>query len=193
MKYYVIFLMLIVQLRLYVKAYCTSLYGAEIWDLSHSGIESICTAWRKGIRRIGLWQIPNATHSALLPGLCNTMPLIDVFYKRMLNFVYKCLMSKSLLVNFIVRHGMTYGQMDSVVGRNVLNCCLRYHTNIDNILVLEFRPYDIDVYCVVSEYNSIVVTLLAELVQCRDGALSLSDNNFNLSDVTTMIDPLCTY
>jgi hypothetical protein len=66
------------------------------------------------------------------------MPLIDMFYKRMLNFVYKYSTSKTLLVNFIVRHGMTYGQTDTVVGRNVLNCCLTYHTNIDNILALEF-------------------------------------------------------
>jgi hypothetical protein len=173
-----------------VKAYCTSFYGAEIWYLSHSGIESVCTAWLKGIRRI--WQIPNTTHSALLPGLCNTMPLIDMFYKRMPNFVYKCLTSESLLVNFIVRHGMTHGQMDSVVGRNILSCCLRYHTNIDNILALEFQPYDIDRHCVASEDNSIVVTLLAELLQCRDGALSSSGDNFNMSDVTTMIDLLCT-
>ena len=27
-----------------VKSYCTSFYGAEIWDLSHNGIEAICTA-----------------------------------------------------------------------------------------------------------------------------------------------------
>jgi hypothetical protein len=97
-----------------------------------------------------------------------------------------------LLVNFIVRHGMTYGQMDSNVGHNILNCCLRYHTNIDNILALEFQPYNIDRYCVSSEDNSIVVTLLAELLQCRDGALSLSDDNFNMSDMTTTIDLLCT-
>jgi hypothetical protein len=97
-----------------------------------------------------------------------------------------------LLVYFIVRHGMTYGQMDSVVGRNILNCCLRYHTIIDIILALEFKPYDIDRYSVASEDNSIVVTLLAELLQCRDGALSLSDDNFNMSDVTMMKDLLCT-
>ena len=37
---------------LLVKAYCASFYGGEIWDLSHDSIDSICTAWRKGIRRI---------------------------------------------------------------------------------------------------------------------------------------------
>ena len=30
------------------KTYCTSFYGAEIWDLSHCAIESVCFAWRKG-------------------------------------------------------------------------------------------------------------------------------------------------
>ena len=87
---------------------------------------------------------------------------------------------------------MTHGHMNSVVGCNVLNCCLRYHTNIDNILTQEFQPCNIDRYCVASEDNSIVTSLLAELLQCRDGTLSLSDNNFDMSDVTTMIDLLCT-
>ena len=32
-----------------VKSYCISFYGAEIWDLSHSDIESLCIAWREGI------------------------------------------------------------------------------------------------------------------------------------------------
>ena len=69
-----------------VNVYCTSFYGAEIWDLSHRDIELVCTAWRKGLRRI--WQIPRTTRSVLLPLLSNTKPLIDMFYKRMLNFVH---------------------------------------------------------------------------------------------------------
>jgi len=30
-----------------VKSYCTSFYGAEIWDLSHKGKKAMCIAWRK--------------------------------------------------------------------------------------------------------------------------------------------------
>jgi hypothetical protein len=107
-----------------VKSYCTSFYGAEIWDLCHSGIEVVCIAWRKGIRRI--WRLPNTTHSALIPELCGTMPLVDLFYKRMLNLVYRCLNSQSSLVKFVARFGILSGRMDSVVGRNVLNCSLRF-------------------------------------------------------------------
>jgi hypothetical protein len=67
-----------------VKAYCTSFYGAELWDLSQNTIESICVAWRKGLRRI--WQLPNTTHSALLPDLSGTLPLLDVFLHAYVKF-----------------------------------------------------------------------------------------------------------
>jgi hypothetical protein len=66
--------------------------------------------------------------------------------------------------------------MDSQEGRNVLNCCLRYHTNSNNIPKLEFQPYDIDRHSVATEENSITVTLLVELLQCRDGTFCLYDN-----------------
>ena len=173
-----------------VKSYCTSFYGAEIWDLSNNEIESICTAWRKGIRRI--WQVPNTTHSALIPGLCDTVPLVDLFYKRMLNFVYRCLRSVSPIVNFTVRHGMSFGLMDSTIGRNVLNCSLRYNTSIEYINNLEFRPCSIDKCASISKDNLDTVALLIELIQCRDGTLCLTDNNFSYSDTLTMIDMLCT-
>jgi hypothetical protein len=83
-----------------VNAYCTSFYGAEIYDLSHRDIELVSTAWRKGLRR--KWQIPRTTHSVLLPRLSNTMPLIDMFNKRMLNFVHQSLKSESPLVCSII-------------------------------------------------------------------------------------------
>jgi hypothetical protein len=40
------------------------------------------------------------THYVLIPGLRDTSPLIDLFYKRMLNFVNRCLSSQPFLVIF---------------------------------------------------------------------------------------------
>jgi hypothetical protein len=173
-----------------VKSYCTSFYGAELWDQSNLGIESISAAWRKGLRRI--WQVPCITHSALIPGLCETLPLVDLFYKRMLNFVYRCLKSESLLVGFIVRHGMSSGEMDSLVGRNVLNCSLRYNTSIDRISKLEFRPNSIVKHVCTCHDNSFNADLLSELLLCEDGTMCLSNPNFSSSDVSAMIYILCT-
>ena len=173
-----------------VKSYCTSFYGAEIWDLSNSAIESINTSWRKGIRRV--WQVPHTTHSALIPGLCDTIPLVDLFYKRMLNFVYRCLRSDSTLVNFIARHGIFYGEMDSIIGRNILSCSLRYNTNIEHIRNFEFHPSSIDKFVRTSDHNLHTAAMLVELLQCRDGTLQLSDDNFNRLDILAMIDIICT-
>ena len=39
------------------KAYCSSFYGCEIWDLNNTMIESLCIAWRKGARRV--WLLPS--------------------------------------------------------------------------------------------------------------------------------------
>jgi len=100
-----------------IKTYCTSLYGVELWDLSDSYIDSICIAWRRGVRKV--WRLPNTTHSSLLPLISNTMPLIDLLYRRLLKFVYRCLSSRSFVVNFIARHSILFCHMNSIVGRNV--------------------------------------------------------------------------
>jgi len=65
--------------------------------------------------------------------------MLDMFYMRMVIFVYKCLRSESSLINGI---GIIYGQMDSIIGRNILNCSFRYKISLDNILNLHFQPRD---------------------------------------------------
>jgi hypothetical protein len=115
-----------------------------------------------------------------------------MFYQRVLNFVYKCMSSESLLVNFAVRHGILHGQTDSIVGRNILHCCARYHTNIDNIINMVFQSHNITKHCADTVDDSIVVGQLTELLQCRDGESCLSDDHFIMSDIISMIDYLCT-
>ena len=161
-----------------------------MWDLSQNNIESICTAARKGIRRT--WQLPNTTHSALIPDLSDTLPLLDMFYMRMLNFVYRCLRSESPLINFMTRHGIIYGQMDSIIGRNILNCSFRYDISLDDILNLHFQPRDIYSYFRANTDSSVLLSPLIELLQCRDGSLSLSSGDFNMADISSMIDSICT-
>ena len=174
-----------------VKAYCTSFYGCELWDLSNNYIENICTAWRCGIRQV--WRLPNTTHSSLLPGLCKTIPLLDLFYKRMLKFVYRCLNSQSLVVNFIVRHSILFSRMNSTIGRNVLSCSQRYHTSIYNINGCNFNINNIDhVASDVPEDVRDKITMLNELLQCRDGHLRLSSASFNGNDIEQLIHAICT-
>jgi len=91
-----------------------------------------------------VWRSPNTTHSSLLPGISNTMPLIDLLYRRFLKFVYRCLSSRSFVVNFIARHIILFCRMNSIVGRNVLSGCQRYSTNIDSVIAFRFNIENID-------------------------------------------------
>jgi len=45
------------------QAYCTSLYGCELWLLTNYNIDALCVAWRNALRRI--WNLPSCTHSRL--------------------------------------------------------------------------------------------------------------------------------
>ena len=116
-----------------------------------------------------VWRLPNTTHLSLLPGLCKTIPLLDLFYKRMLKFVYRCLSSQSLIVNFIVRQSILFSRMNSTIGRNVLSCSQHYHTRIYNIIGCNFSINNIDrAASDVSEDVCDKITMLNELLQCRN-------------------------
>ena len=110
----------------------------------------------------------------------------------MLNFVHCCLRSESPLINFMARHGLIYGQMDSVIGCNILNCSFRYNIRLEEILNSHFQSRDIYSHFYANSDSSILLGPLIELLQCRDGYLSLSNDLFSYADVSSMIDSLCT-
>jgi len=111
----------------------------------------------------------------------------------MLNFVYMCLDSQSSLVKFVARYGLLYGQMDSVLGRNALVCSLRYRMSADRISKLEFASHNINIYAAASQADLCTDgALLLELLQCCDGSLTLSNDNFDKGDIAAMIEVLCT-
>ena len=159
--------------------------------MANNSIKSVCTAWRRGIRQI--WQLPYNTHSSLLPGLSDILPLIDLFHKRMLNFIYQCLCSHSPIVNFIARHGILFGRMKSTICRNVMSSCERYFTSIDSIIDRTFSVNKIDrVVKNVSDEVFYNVNMLRELICCRDGTLRLSNTSFNSEDIAQLISLVCT-
>jgi len=73
------------------------------------------------------------------------------------------------------------------IGRNIINCSLRYKISLDNILNLHFQPRDIYIYYRTNEGSSALLSSLFELLQCRDGSSSLSSSEFNMVDTSSMI------
>ena len=84
-----------VNARLF-RAYCTSFYGCELWDLSGGSLSGFCTAWRKALRRI--WNLPYRMHCHLLPLLCNCMPVFEEICKRSLKFLQTCVFHNTTLI-----------------------------------------------------------------------------------------------
>jgi len=83
--------------------------------------------------------------------------------------------------------------MDSVVGRKVLDCSLRYNKNVDRTSKLEFAPQNINRHAVTPQVELNTSALLLELLQYHDGSLTLFNDNFNTTDITVMNDQHSVY
>jgi len=69
----------------------------------------------------------------------------------------------------------------------VLSCCQRYSTNIDSVIAFRFNIENIDrIVNTASDDVCNRVTMLKELLQCRDGMLCLSDDSFSSNDLKTL-------
>jgi len=69
--------------------------------------------------------------------------------------------------------------MASTIGRSILNCSFRYKISLDNILHLHFQSRYIYSYYRANVGSSALLCSKIELLQCRDGSLSLSSSEFN--------------
>jgi len=67
---------------------------------------------------------------------------------------------QSSLLIFSVWRGMLSAQMNSVVGRNLLNRSLCHNTNVDRIMKSEFGPHNIDRYAVTPQVDLATSALL---------------------------------
>ena len=48
-------------LVLLFKTHCCTLYGSQIWQINSQSINSVCTSWNKGVRRI--LNLPHDAHA----------------------------------------------------------------------------------------------------------------------------------
>ena len=111
------------KLRL-LKAYCSSYYGCELWNLSCKAVDDFCIMWRKGLKRV--WGLPRDTHSFLLAPLCATHPIMDEVCRHSCIFINACLSSECFLISFVAKQGIFYSHMASPLERNAHFCCTRY-------------------------------------------------------------------
>jgi len=114
------------------QAYCTCLYGCELWLLTNCNIDALCVDWRKTLPRI--WNLPSCMHSRLVHLICNCLPLFDEIYRRSLHFIRTCALHNSPLIRFVVQYGASYARSQSILGQHVLFCTQCYHRSINDVV-----------------------------------------------------------
>jgi len=181
-----------VKARLF-RAYCSSYYGCELWDLSGRSLSTFCAAWRKGARRI--WNLPYRTHCHLLPLLCNCIPIFDEICRRSLKFLQSCLFHNTMLVRSVAQFSLTEGRNSSPCGRNALFCMHRFQYALSDI-VSSISSMSVDtlvsryVLSGISDAQRCESEFLAELISIRDGLLCLP-SGFCRNDIATIIEYVC--
>jgi hypothetical protein len=175
------------------RAYCTSYYGCEIWRLDNMTIESLCTAWRKGLRRI--WDLPPRTHNYLLHAISKCLPLIDEICLRALNFTRSCVYHKSELIRFVAYHSVFCTPGKSALGSNIMTCAKRYGWRTFDILrgpTANYKSLISSFVCSATDSESGgLASLLHELLLIRDNELSLPRDSLSKQDIKDAIVAIC--
>ena len=66
------------------KTYCMPLYGSQLWDYGDRNTDRFYVNWRKAVRK--LFNLPNRTHSALLPYICDDVNPFIQLLRRVISF-----------------------------------------------------------------------------------------------------------
>ena len=67
---------------------CMSLYGCQLWDVSHKFTNNFFVSWRKAIRR--MFKLPYRTHSCLLHLIIDDLPVDGQIHLRIIKF-FNCM------------------------------------------------------------------------------------------------------
>ena len=104
-------------------SFCTSFYGIYLLDLQSRDFENFYTAWRKAIRKV--FMVPARTHSRLLPGIAECLPIKDQICERLVRFAKSCQSGSNpcilLLINMALHDSGSY--MSN--GLNAIECDFR--------------------------------------------------------------------
>ena len=87
-----------IQTRLF-RAYCLSLYGSSLWQLSSPALSNIEIAFNKVLRKI--WQLPNHSHTGIVHSVAALNSIFNIAYLRSLRLISSVTSSSSSLVKHI--------------------------------------------------------------------------------------------
>ncbi len=144
------------------KQYCCSFYGAPLFLLSDNKTKSLCTSWRRALRK--LWKVDPMTHCDIVAALADCMPLEMQLECRFIKFFNDANQHRCSIIRTISE--MAKENPWSVSGDNFRSICFKYNMydfNMDSNKLCKIY-YDSLGYEKISN-----VHVLKEMVEIRDG------------------------
>ena len=113
-----------VLVRLF-KTYCCTFYGPQMWQVNSQYINSVCTSWNKGVRRI--LNLPHDAHTWLLGPLLKQNHIKKQFIVRTLRFLFCMLKSHNGIVQVCTLNSLS--NANSPMGSNLFFLRFKYGIN----------------------------------------------------------------
>ena len=112
--------------------YCSSMYGSQLWLLNSNTVDKILARWRK-YHRVVL-EVPNTTHSDILPIISDRMPLRCTLDLKFISFYRSIASSENAILKYMAKYMLN--SHTSTMCRNIRHICYKYKINIDDILTM---------------------------------------------------------
>ena len=170
-----------IKTNLKFKQYCYSYYGAPLWDLRSKSVGTICTAWRKALRK--LWGLAPLTHGDVIALLSDSLPLLVILKERFSKFVHKAMNHNSPVINSVAKLS---------IANPWSNCSANYRQILNECGTM----YDVSVHDIgrvwqagLSNVTTSNVNVLSEMLDIRNGLKTfniLDDDDVNciITDIT---------
>ena len=105
------------------QSQCMIAYGSQLWDFSSDEVKRFYTAWRVNVRKV--WGLPRATHTSLLPGICNARSPEDQLLSRSLNFFKTALRTSNPVLSLCAR--LAHSGSASAVSNTISHISCRFN------------------------------------------------------------------
>ena len=163
------------------KQYCCSYYGAPLWDLQSKSVGTICTAWRKALRK--LWGLAPLTHGDVIALLLDSLLLLVILKQRFSKFIHKAMNHNSPIINSVAKLS---------IANPWSNCSANYrHIRNECDTMYDVSVHDIGRVWQAGLSNVTIsnVNVLSEMLDIRNGFKTcniLDDNDVNciITDTT---------
>ena len=114
-----------IQCDLFI-AYCSSFYGAPLWNICSATFKQLCAAWRKCLRKI--WRVNPMTHCDVIALLSHCKPMGIGIQQRFCKFVANIFQNGTQVLRTIVLTALNNplsvfcSNYNTIIGHGNMNC-----------------------------------------------------------------------